>query len=248
MEHGSGLIMRISYRYRSYPNCPRATDYSKSSEEFAVSLSIFITVLSLAGGLAFVLSTFDFFGAYDWGEYFQVISFVLAVGVFDFYCIVCRQRRIERKLKYILLEESQTVLPSVIENYKNTRRDQDWKDNWTDFKKCSFYFIDILLLAMFVIGTIKGVYFVCHKENGSALLLISITAVVVLSFVLIRMYAHQQKSFAQNATSSNDSGSPYTEVCKTGTRPEDEIRFCSKCGAKVFPDSIYCSKCGNKVR
>ena len=76
--------MKISYTYQNYPNCPRATEYSKSAESMAVTGEMFAVLLSLGAGITFLAYTFPFFGNYNWGDFIGALAFVIVAAMLDF--------------------------------------------------------------------------------------------------------------------------------------------------------------------
>ena len=236
--------MRISYTYSNYPNCPRATEYSKSAEESAVRLYGLIGLITIGAIITFLICTFSFFGEYQWGDFLGGISFVAVAALLDFYAIVIRPQKTNCEIKVILAEEGNRHLPQyVVQQFCDNLRKETKKENTKAFLKYLPVFLAALSDAIALIGSIKGVYFLCHKEYQLPLLLCSLAALGVFSFIIWRLL----NAPALDYVSSNESTSNASFSSSTQTENTD-IAFCRKCGTKVLSDSVFCSKCGAKVR
>lgn len=234
--------MRIRYTYQNYPNCPRATEYSKNAESMAVNGEMTAVLLSLGAGITFLVCTFSFFGNYNWGDFLGAIAFVIGAAILDFYFFVARPNTTQCEIKIILIEEGSHHLPSpVVEQYCEDLRKENKKINTEAFKKVLPVFSVGLFGAVALIATIKGVYFLCHKEGGLFLCLGGIVALGVLAYILWRLLAKP----AENAPAV---GSRVTSQTVSNATESGDIAFCRKCGSKVLPDSVFCARCGTKVR
>lgn len=235
--------MRIRYTYHNYPNCPKATEYSRSAETASAYGGLFIGLPSLASVVFLLISAFSFFGNYNWGEFLGSVAFVLAMALLDFYFFVIRPNNTSCEIKVILTEEGNSKLPkNTVQEYCELLRIENRKTNKDAFE--SFYplflvsFCDVIAL----IAGIKGVYFLCHKENGVFLLLASIVALGVFSYLIWR-FVNKPAPISKTINTTTKSS-----TINTVESLDNDIFFCRKCGAKVLHDSTFCSKCGTKVR
>ncbi len=234
--------MRISYTYKNYPNCPRATEYSHSVESASAYAGMFIGIFSFAAAATFLASTFYFFGDYKWGLFLCGITFALAMALIDFYYFIIRPNNTSCELDIILIEESDKSLPKeIVQEFCESLRSEARKKNKEAFKDFFPVFLAAFCDAIALIAGIKGVYFLCHKQGGLFLLIGAIVAICVFS-CLIWKFSNKNNSEASIESIQNHSPT------SSSTYPDDGIMFCRKCGATTFPDSKFCSKCGSQVR
>ena len=237
--------MRIHYTYQNYPNCPRATEYSRSAESAAAYGGIFIGPITIGAVIAFLICTFSFFGKYNWGEFLGAIAFAVLVAIVDFYYFVIRLNNTQCEIKAILAEESNRNLPSaVVQQFCENLRTENRKENKNAFMRFFSIFLVSLFDAVALIAAIKGIYFLCHREGGLFLLLGAVVTMAILSYIIWWLIGgHSLKSNETILTTNNDSTSSTHNSSKC-----DDIAFCRKCGTKVFSDSVFCAKCGTKIR
>ena len=237
--------MRISYTYQKYPNCPRATEYSQSAESSAAYGGMLIGPLSIGAVIAFLICSFSFFGNYHWGEFLGAIAFTVVVAIIDFYFFVIRPNNTQCEIKVILTEDGNRNLPaSVVQQFCENLRKENKKENTKAFTSFFLIFLVSLSGAIALIATIKGVYFLCHKEGGAFLLLGGIAAIGILAYLLWRLLSDP---LPKPATPPAPVSKEQTETAPS-TSESGDIAFCRKCGAKVLSDSVFCAKCGTKVR
>ena len=235
--------MRIQYTYQKYSNCPRATEYSRSAESSAAYGGMFIELLSFGAIITFLICTFSFFGNYNWGDFLGGVAFIIAMSLLDFYYFVIRPNNIACEIKVILTEDGNHNLPQdVVQEYCESLRKENRKQNKKEFNAFYPIFLAIFFDVIALIAGIKGVYFLCHKEEGIFLLLASIIALCVFSFLIWRFI----KGPAPIARTQNTVVDRL--LVNPSTPSNNEIAFCRKCGAKILPDSTFCSKCGTQVR
>lgn len=237
--------MRISYTYHNYPNCPRATEYSRSAESSAAYGGMLIGPLSIGAVITFLICTFSFFGDYNWGAFLGAIAFTIVVAIIDFYYFVIRPNNTQCNINVILAEEGNRNLPSpVVQQFCENLRKENRETNKEAFKSFFIVFLVSLLGAVALIAAIKGVYFLCHKEGGVFLLLGGVVAIGISVCLLWKLLnGSSPKPTTSQKTVSN------TQSETIATAPENgDIAFCRKCGTKVLSDSVFCAKCGTKVR
>lgn len=237
--------MRISYTYQKYPNCPRATEYSQSAESTAAYGGMLIGPITIGAVIAFLVCTFSFFGNYNWGEFLATIVFSVVVAIIDFYYFVIRPNNTQCEIKVILTEEGNRKLPtSVVQQFCENLRAENRTANKKEFAKFIRVFLVCLFDAVAVIATIKGVYFLCHKDGGLFLLLGGIVAISILSYAIFKLLC----SPLHQSTAATTPASEKPAVNDSASIENIDIAYCRKCGTKVLPDSVFCAKCGTKVR
>ncbi len=237
--------MRITYTYQNYPNCPRATEYSKNAESAAAHGGMFIGLLSFTAGAVFLACTFPFFGNYNWGDFLGSLAFVIVMGALNFYYFVARPNNTQCEINIILIEEGSRDFPkSIVEEYCDNLRKENKSANIKAFKKFFPVFLVGLFSAVALIATIKGVYFLCHKKGGLFLFLGGIAVIGILAYILW-MLLHTSSA---KPTEKVTAGRSITTQTVSNANGSGDIAFCRKCGAKVLPDSVFCAKCGTKVR
>lgn len=237
--------MRISYTYHNYPNCPRATEYSKSAESSAAYGSMLLGLVTIGAAIFFLVCAFSFFGNYNWGEFLGAIAFAIGAALIDFYAIVIRPNNTECEIKVILMEDGNRRLPAAtIAQFCEALRKENKKQNKEAFMRFFPVFLVSLFDAVALIATIKGVYFLCHKEDGLFLILGGIVAIGILSYLIWRLVkGPSPKPTTSILSSSNEQPVPTANSTGSG-----DIAFCRKCGAKILSGSVFCAKCGTKVR
>ncbi len=180
--------MRISYTYQSYSNCPRATEYSKKAEANVARASYFVSLLSIGAAITFLYYTFSFFGTYDWNTFLGATVFVVVTALLDFYHSEIRPNNIQCKIQVILTEDTNKSLPTtVVTKHCECLRKENKKQNIEAFKKFFPIFLASLVDAIALMATIKGVYFLCHKEEGLTLLFGGIATFFVFSYCIWRL-------------------------------------------------------------
>ena len=178
--------MRIRYTYQNYPSCPKATEYSRSSESSAAFGGMFLSLFSFAAAITFLICTFSFFENYNWGEFLGSIAFATVMSFLNFYYFVCHPNNTACEIKVILTEASNHDLPqNVVQEYCNSIRNENSKKNIRAFKTfCPFYFV-FLFNTIALIAGIKGVYFIYQGGEGVILLVSSVIGICFFSFFLV---------------------------------------------------------------
>jgi hypothetical protein len=81
-------MARITYTYKSYPNCPRATEYSQERERARALLSGLTGILSIGVVIAFFVYTYSLFSKGNWEDFLTATMFTVIVAFFDAYMFV----------------------------------------------------------------------------------------------------------------------------------------------------------------
>ncbi len=237
--------MRISYTYQNYPNCPRATEYSRSAESASAYGGMLIGPLTIGAVIAVLVCTFSFFENYNWSDFLGAIVFSIVVAIIDFYFFVIRPNNTRCEIKIILTEESsRNYPPEVVKQFCENLRKENKKENKKAFSHFFRVFIASLFATISLIAAIKGVYFLCHKNGGLFLFLGAVVSLCVFSFSIWRLVNKQSSASNSKVPQKTD------EMVKVDSKQSktDDIAFCRKCGAKILSDSVFCEKCGTKVR
>lgn len=238
-------MARYRYTYKSFPNCPEATEYSKERESSGVSLTIFAGWISLAAVLCFVTITFDFFESYNWVDFLFGIFFLILSALLDYYVFYSREKNTECELKIILLQSAENDIPhELIEHYCENLRYENKSKNRKKAQYIFSYFFLVMLVTISVIAIIKSVYFICHRNGGILLLITSSAALIVLGIVAFYLVKRNHCV----VTGNNIGGLVDRKNSRSKTEQVSDIQYCWKCGTKVLPDSIFCSKCGNMIK
>ena len=233
----------IQYTYQNFPNCPRATEYSRYAESQTAGMGYIAILLSFGAIITFVINTISFFGSYDWLKFVGGLAFIIAAASMDFYVYVIRPNNTSYDIKIILLEENCKDLPDInVQEYCELLKKENRETNIEDFLSIFPIFLFALFDSIALIAGIKGVYFLCHRTGGLILLVVSIIALCIFSF-LIWLFINQP--FTRSNSNKKKSGQSNKKI---STTPNDNIVFCRKCGAKVLPDSKFCSECGEQIR
>lgn len=68
---------KITYSYNSYPNCPEATEYSKSRASTAAQLGGIVGFASLGAVFGLVYTASEFFSKNNWSDFIGGIVFAI---------------------------------------------------------------------------------------------------------------------------------------------------------------------------
>ena len=173
--------MKIQYTYRNYPDCPRATEHSKSAESASAILGMLAGLMTLAAFFVLPIFTFSFFGSYNWTNFLGALGYTIFVGYLDLLLIDIRPNDTECELKVILLEDRKTNLPpEVIKGMCDSIKKENNKKDLESLKKFSLFFLPALAVFVALAALIKGVYFLCHKNGGFFLVLGSLAVLAGL--------------------------------------------------------------------
>lgn len=100
------------YSYKSYPNCPEATEYSKNRASTAAQLGGLIVLFSLGAALWLVFVSIEFFNTNNWTDFIGTMVFAILMAVIDFYYFVVRDIITEREIKKILIKSANPNIAS----------------------------------------------------------------------------------------------------------------------------------------
>lgn len=233
-------MARITYTYKSYPNCPRATEYSQERERTTTLFGGLTAISSIGVVIAFFIYTFALFSDGNWNDFLTAVLFTIAVAFFDAYIFVLRGNNTECQLNIILLEESSINKDYYKEQIKTLRK-ENRKENMEFLKKYFLYFFLGMFLAISIVGIIQGFVCITNGDNATMLLLSFIAFFVLGCLFFYTLPIGKEcfkKIFTKKETSNYDKKQPHSIKEKI---------FCRKCGTQILPDSVYCNKCGCKV-
>ena len=134
--------MRISYTYRSFPNCPAATEYSRQREAGTVALYALIVILGLFAAVSYTASILSFLKDPDWKLLCLGLGSVIVWGLLTFYTFVRRPLATEMNLKIILDEEHVVSLPYDLreDDYAKLKKDVNKKVSEAAKPACVYFF------------------------------------------------------------------------------------------------------------
>lgn len=257
-------MARITYTYKSYPNCPRATEYSRERERGAALLSGLVAVLSIGAVIAFFVCTFSLFAEGTWGDFFAAVFCTILVAFFDAYVFVLRSNNTECNLNIILFEESairkmnyhkeqmrdfdkekrkdelskfKMQYVEELKAFKKSTKKENQKNNIEFLKRYFLYFFLGMFVSISVVGIIQGV-----SDGYPITVFISLATFFILDFLFFYALPIGKKVFAKISAKKEISYNAKKQLPLT-----EEKLFCRKCGAQILPDSLYCDKCGEKV-
>ena len=236
--------MKIEYTYTNYPDCPKATEYSKSEEEAAAYIGMFLGAATIGAIIAFVFYTYSFFEEYNWESFLLALGAIFCIGMIDLWFVCVRPNNTKYEIKIILLESKAKEMPlTPIKEFGDILRKEAKEESKKMFRAFFPVFIALLFDTIALIGAINGVYRLCHRRTDLWTPLIAIIAVCILSCFVALSMKHLKKvlSYSEERLNRGDHSS-YKED------DNNSIAFCRKCGKRVLPDSIFCSNCGTKVR
>lgn len=237
--------MKIQYTYRSFPNCPRATEYSRSREWFGTLWGTGSGAGALFSIIWYVIATFGFFSEYHWEDFLLCLLSVTVLCFLCFYITVCRTNTTDCELNIILLEEQGDISDDELRReIFNKMRNKNRAENLLQIKTYFIWYALILTASTSLIALIKSIYLLLTDDGGLGMLVI---ATIVLTATLWGGY-----KLWKIANPSTRLKKISQEKAKTISQPKetksDDIRFCHKCGKELSDESIFCSSCGTKVR
>lgn len=257
-------MSRITYTYKSYPNCPRATEYSQERERISILLSGSTVIFSIGVVIAFFIYTYALFSEGNWGNFLTVILYTILTAFFDAYMFVLRNNNTECNLNIILFEESVikkiNYLKEQIQDFdKEKRKDElsklkmqyieevktfkketkkKTRENNIEFLKRYFlYFFLGMFIAISVVGIIQGI-----SDGNPTTIFVSLVSFLVLGFWFFYTLPIGKKAFTKIIAKKENSHNTKKQLPLT-----KEKLFCRKCGTQILPDSVYCNKCGSKI-
>lgn len=233
--------MRFTYTYKSYPNCPKATAYSKSAEEATSIHTSFSGWALLFAIMFFLYSAFEFFTNGDWSNFLSAIAFLIAAALYGFYAFIVRPNNTECGIAVILTEEScqNPIANEVCEAIRKKNKQKNMASFKTFFPLMIASVCDLIAL----VAAISGVYLLYHNNGGLLLLLCSTILIGLFSYIIWRIWPRS------NSKGSRDSISTKNKIQEESTVRDTRgnTLYCRKCGNKVLPDSVFCSHCGTKL-
>lgn len=242
--------MRITYSYQYFPDCPEATEYSKSREFSQHMLMMSSGLVCLMLLPCYFIFTARFFGDYNWAYLLLYNLSLVASSYWLFYTLACRPNNTHTDITIMLFnseygEEFMNSNLDIIEHMLVATKRKNARLTKTFFTWYGISWLGITsLIAIF-----RGVYLICHRQDyGIGILLGAIVTFLISIFCCYKMKCQKQKS--QNKPSSSHASNKSITSTKSETIPllQEDIHFCHNCGKELSSDSIYCSVCGTKVR
>ncbi len=257
-------MARITYTYKSYPNCPRATEYSQERERATTLLAGSTGILSIGAVIAFFIYTFALFSEGNWNDFFTAVLFTVIVAFLDAYIFVLRGNNTECNLNIILFEESaikkmnyhkaqmqefdkekrkdelsklKMQYVEELKTFKKETKKKNRENNIEFLKRYFLYFFLGMFIAISIVGIIQGIL-----DGNPTTIFISLAAFLVLGFLFFYTLPIGKKAFTKIIAKKEISYNTKKQLPLI-----EEKLFCRKCGTQILPDSIYCNKCGSKV-
>jgi len=171
-------MIRMPYSYKSFPNSPRATEYSHSRERSAAFFSGAIGILSFSAVVTFFITAFSLFSNGNWDDFLYVLLFVLIVALLDAYFFVLRSHNTECNINIILLKESPTK-PENYEEIIKVLKKENRKRNIIFLTQYFLYFFLGMFIAISIVGIIQAAILLSNGKSATVLLLLSILALIV---------------------------------------------------------------------
>ena len=92
---------KIHYNYQNFPNCPEATEISRSRESFSAQVLPIVAIGCIATVIGFIFAIVN--GKPDWWQYGIA---VVVTGLLTYYLVGPYTRRTEKLIKRALSRES----------------------------------------------------------------------------------------------------------------------------------------------
>jgi hypothetical protein len=237
---------RMAYiRYTIYPDCPEATAYSQGRAYGAFFLGILAVFGSIASVIWFVQSTISLFYESKLESFFYSAILLVFFAVIDL-LFVFHGKVTDRELQIILAMARREKNETAVEAFKKQLRLVSKKE-MKDFSKRYFlFFFGGALSLIGLIGTITGIYLLCHNQAGLLLLILSSVATVSI-VILLRFLYSRIKQVEKPDTILKASIHENSINNEAANHKPTILSYCHKCGAKITEEGVFCHKCGNKV-
>lgn len=231
--------MRISYTYRSFPNCPAATEYSRQREASNVYLLALVLIGGFLAALVYIASTSLFPTEMDWKFLCLGFGAVIIWGLFAFYTFVRRPLATELNLKIILDEEHVVSLPYDLreDDYAKLRKDVNKKVLEAAKPACVYFFYGL----GFATTVIWDIVFI--KKGYIATTIIYLLA--ALSLAAGALYYHSIRK------KTREKAELYKALHKSIIKNDDSLKpkndenwVCPQCGSKNKIHAMFCKDCG----
>ena len=212
-------MAKITYTYKSYPNCPRATEYSQERERASALLSGLAGILSIGVVIAFFVNTYSLFSGGNWEDFLTATLFTVIVAFFDAYMFVLRSNNTECNLNIILFEESaikkmnyhkeqmqdfdkekrkdelsklKMQYVEELKTFKKATKKENRKNNIEFLKRYFLYFFLEMFISISVVGIIQGI-----SDGNPITIFISLAAFFVLGFLFFYALPIGKKVFTK---------------------------------------------------
>lgn len=244
-------VARYRIAYTSYPNCPEATEYSRSRAVSYFTLGGFTILIIIASAVWFIIATGALFSGKNYIQFLQSFFSLNLSAALALYTFVLRFMITERNCKIIVIEsQKQKINGNALDFYIKKITSESKTEQKTVSIKFFLVFYCIVLFTIGIIGIIKGLDLLLHKNSGSMLLIISIIFVFVVeivSWIVYKktkrtMYSHQESDFTQFKSQNVQ-----IESSSLASSITSQVLFCNKCGYRLDDDSIFCAKCGCRI-
>ena len=150
---------KITYSYNSYPNCPEATEYSKSRASTAAQLGGIVGFASLGAVFGLVYTASEFFSKNNWSDFIGGIVFAIFMAAIDFYFFVARSIITEREIKKILIKSANPNLdPNYFEQICNELQKESRDQILPIAKKYFGWFFFGMIALIVLIGAWKELF------------------------------------------------------------------------------------------
>ena len=243
-------MAKYSVYYTSYSSSEEATTYSKDRAVFGFYIGGMINIADIGSVFYYIIGVLYLFGEFNYIEYLKSLGLLLVMSVISAYFYMIREKITDMNCKLILLREN-AEKNSVGSDERKIFELQIKSECKSYIKICiQLYlmnFLPALLLGTGVIGCVKSIYMLYHKEDGILGLLISIPIIIscILYFILKHKSEHRDstsKMIKHKKIKINESNRH-----AKNHQINRKIAFCRKCGSKLYPDSKYCPECGTEI-
>lgn len=152
-------MIRYTIQYKSFPDCPAATEYSKDAAEIQHMNGSLSFVALIGGGIAYIYSIFNLISKGDWITFISSVLFI-TVSIFWFmYAYLVSPVKTDRKIGLILLKHSYPdATPEQIKEVENKWIAEDYiklREKTTIFLKTSLKVILCITAASILLATIS---------------------------------------------------------------------------------------------
>ena len=181
--------MKILVTWKSYPSSKAATEYSARRANARVFFEYVTMVFSLFTIVWYILGVTELFGKVDYIFYLKsLLAITITAGAF-FLLVVVYEEMTDRKCLMIMLKEKAAIIGAAdVKIQINDIRSHSRK-KIIDGALWFFggYFLALLFLTG-VIGCIKSITLINHKNGGTIGLIISLVLVACSSLLFFLYY------------------------------------------------------------
>ena len=180
-------MIRISYQYKNYPDCPKATRFSKNMSLMSAVCTSFAGLPLLVAVLGAIIGIGKYLLESSWVEYFVALFCLIFVSLIVYFPIVLHPHLTDLGIRLIIVKNSKLPRLEYLQARKQIRTLGFVEITYITVRYIYFSNAIILLIALSCMD-LYGIFGLIKGDSWCILLLIfslSATGVSVLAIILI---------------------------------------------------------------